>query len=103
MGLNPFWYRKFGFNPLLGLEPMAPILPQLPAIHANHSATYVCMYICMYVCIYACMFSSLFQYSSLFKGLNISFPMSTFQLRTRPLCLISGGCYGNKSVHTSSC
>ena len=38
-GLNPFWPHKFGFKPLLGLEPMAPIRPQLLVIHANHSAT----------------------------------------------------------------
>ena len=29
----------FGFKPLLGLEPMAPIRPQLLVSHANHSAT----------------------------------------------------------------
>ena len=31
---------KFGFKPLLGLEPMAPIHPQL----------LVCMCVCVYVC-----------------------------------------------------
>ena len=36
---TPFWPHKFGFNPLLGLEPMAPIRPQLLVSHANHSAT----------------------------------------------------------------
>ena len=39
MGLNPFWPHMFGFKPLLGLEPMAPIRPQLLVSHANHSAT----------------------------------------------------------------
>ena len=61
-GLNPFWFHKFGFKPLLGIEHMAPIRPQLPANHANHSATetsmcvYVCVYVCMYVfeCLYVC-------------------------------------------------
>ena len=56
-GLNPFWPHKFGFKPLLGLEPMAPIRSQLPSSHANHSATetsYVRMYVCvyMYICTY---------------------------------------------------
>ena len=57
LALNPFWPHKFGFKPLLGLEPMAPIRPQLPAIHATYSATkcmYVCMYVRMYVCMYVC-------------------------------------------------
>ena len=42
---------KFGFKPLLGLEPMAPIRPQLLVSHANHSATEtsICMYVCVYV------------------------------------------------------
>ena len=40
----------FGFKPLLGLEPMAPIRPQLLVSHANHSATETSMYVCMYVC-----------------------------------------------------
>ena len=38
-GLNPFWSHKFGFKPLLRLEPMVQIRPQLPTSHANHSAT----------------------------------------------------------------
>ena len=38
-GLNPFWPHMFGLKPLLGLEPMAPIRPQLLVSHANHSAT----------------------------------------------------------------
>ena len=66
MRLNPFWPHKFGSKPLLGLESMAPIRPQLPASHANHSANetcmcvcvcmYVYMYVLMYVCIYVCVF-----------------------------------------------
>ena len=74
-GLNLFWPHKFGFHPLLGLEPMAPIRPQLLVSNANHSATetsmfalnkcvygwmavctYVCMHVCMHVCIYVCMY-----------------------------------------------
>ena len=51
-GLNPFWPHKFGFKPLLGLEPMAPIRPQLLVSQANHSATETSMYVCMYVCMY---------------------------------------------------
>ena len=42
----------FGFKPLLGLEPMAPIRPQLLVSHANHSATETSMYACMNVCMY---------------------------------------------------
>ena len=38
-GIRSFLAFKFGFKPLLGLEPMAPILPQLLVSHANHSAT----------------------------------------------------------------
>ena len=54
-----FGLTSFGFKPLLGLEPMAPICPQLLVSHANHSATetsimYVFMYICVYVCMYIC-------------------------------------------------
>ena len=37
--LYPFWPHMFGLKPLLGLEPMAPIRPQLLVSHANHSAT----------------------------------------------------------------
>ena len=54
-GLNPFWPHKFGFKPLLGLEPMAPIRPQLPFSHANHSATEISRYI-MCVCVCVCVF-----------------------------------------------
>ena len=50
-GIKSFWPHKFGFKPLLGLEPMAPIRPQLLVSHANHSATETSMYACMYVCI----------------------------------------------------
>ena len=53
----------FGLKPLLGLEPMAPIRPQLLVSHANHSATEtsICMYVCMYACMgvwmyYVCMY-----------------------------------------------
>ena len=48
----------FGLKPLLGLEPMAPIRPQLLVSHANHSATEtsICMYVCMYVLMYVCMY-----------------------------------------------
>ena len=53
-GINPFWPHMFGLKPLLGLEPMAPIRPQLLVSHANHSATESSMYVCMYVCIYVC-------------------------------------------------
>ena len=42
----------FGLKPLLGLEPMAPIRPQLLVSHANHSATETSMYVCMYVFMY---------------------------------------------------
>ena len=35
MGLNAFWPHKFGFKPLLGFEPMAPIRPQVPASHTH--------------------------------------------------------------------
>ena len=53
----------------LGFEPMAPIRPQLPSSHANHSATEtslvldvwevvtnvcVCIYIYIYIYIYVC-------------------------------------------------
>ena len=56
MGLNPFCPHKFCSKLLLGLEPMAPIRPQLLVSHANHSATEIslCMYVC-YVCMY-CMY-----------------------------------------------
>ena len=32
-----------GIKPLLGLEPMAPIRPQLLVSHANHSANETCI------------------------------------------------------------
>ena len=59
---------KLGLKPLVGLEPMAPIRPQLSASHANHSTTetYVCigvyMYACMYVCMCVCMYMCLCMY-----------------------------------------
>ena len=43
-------YRSF--KALLGLEPMAPIRPQLLVSHANHSATETSLYICMYDYVY---------------------------------------------------
>ena len=42
----------FGYKPLLGLEPMAPIRPQLTVSHANHSATETSMCVSLYVCIH---------------------------------------------------
>ena len=60
-GLNHVWPHKFGFKPLLGFEPIAPIRPQLLVSHDNHSATETSMYVCstiyvciMYVCVYMC-------------------------------------------------
>ena len=66
-GIKSFLASQVWFKPLLGLEPMARIRPQLPVSHANHSTTvcvcvcgcvYVCVYVyvcvCMYVCIYVC-------------------------------------------------
>ena len=44
----------FGFKPLLGLEPMAPIRPQLLVSHANHACVCMCIYVCMYACMYVC-------------------------------------------------
>ena len=38
-GIKSFLPSRFGIKPLLGLEPMAPIRPQLLVSHANHSAT----------------------------------------------------------------
>ena len=56
--IKSFWPHKFGFKPLLGLESMAPIHPQLLVSHANNSATEtsLCMYVCvyMYICMYVC-------------------------------------------------
>ena len=57
-GIKSFLSSRFGIMPLLGLEPMTPIRPQLLVSHANHSAT-VCMYVCIDVCMcvymYVCM------------------------------------------------
>ena len=66
----------FGLKPLLGLEPMAPIRPQLLVSHANHLATetsmyvcmYVCMYVLMYVCMYVCMYACMHVKKSKGKG-----------------------------------
>ena len=38
-GIKSFLASRIGIKPLLGLEPMAPIRPQLLVSHANHSAT----------------------------------------------------------------
>ena len=48
-GIKSFLASLFGIKPLLGLEPMAPIRPQLLV------CMYVYMYACIYVCMYACM------------------------------------------------
>ena len=87
-GIKSFLASQIVFKPLLGLEPMAPIRPQLPTNHANHSATktspciyvflyvgiyvcmcmyiclhvFVCMYVCMYVCMCVCMYLSIYLY-----------------------------------------
>ena len=58
--IKSFLPHKFGFKPLLGHEPVVPIQLQLPASHANHSATEtslcvcVCMCACVCVCVRAC-------------------------------------------------
>ena len=63
-GIKSFLASRFGIKPLLGLEPMAPIRPQLLVSHANHSATETCMYVCMYVLmydyIYVCMYHCMY-------------------------------------------
>ena len=57
---------------------MAPIRPQLPASHANHSATetslcmYVCTYehmyvLCMQVRTYECMYVCMYAYNILWQ------------------------------------
>ena len=54
-----------GFKPLQGLEPVAPIGPQLLVSHANHSGhPYVCMYVlvCMYVFLCVCMYVCVYVY-----------------------------------------
>ena len=53
-GINPFWPHKFCFKLLLGLEPMAPIRPQLLVSHANLRDMCICKHACMYdhVCTY---------------------------------------------------
>ena len=61
-GIKSFLASHAGFEPLLGLEPMAPIRPQLQASHANQPfghgniPMYVCMYVCMYACLSVCMY-----------------------------------------------
>ena len=55
----------FGFKPLLGLEPMALIRPQLLVSHANHSATETSMYVLMYACMYVyyvCMYHNVITF-----------------------------------------
>ena len=55
--INPFWPVTFGFKPLLGLEPLTTIRPNLPASTLTiHVCMYVCMYVCVYVCMYVCMY-----------------------------------------------
>ena len=73
MGLTPFWPHKFRFKPLLGLEPMTPMLPQLLVSHANHSATETSMYVCMYVCmyVYVCVFTIYLFISIYLSGVGI--------------------------------
>ena len=71
-GLNPFWPHKFGFKPLLGLEPMALIRPQLPASHANHLATETCMYVCVCGCIYVCICIYVSMHIYIYTEINIS-------------------------------
>ena len=61
-GIKPFWPHMFGLKPLLGLEPMAPIRPQLLVSHANHSATETSMYVCMYVCMFVSLYVTLYVY-----------------------------------------
>ena len=69
-GIKSFLASQVWFKPLLGLEPIAPIRPQLPVSQANHSATETCMYVRMYaymyacvcVCLYICMYVCLCMY-----------------------------------------
>ena len=53
---------------------MAPIREQLPASHANHSATetslYVCMCVCVYVCVYVCMYVCMYVSMSYNLGIR---------------------------------
>ena len=51
-GIKSFLASRIGIKPLLGLEPMAPIRPQLLVSHANHSATETSIYLYIYVCMY---------------------------------------------------
>ena len=57
-GIKSFLVSQVWFQAVAGLEPMAPIRPQLLVSHANHSATEtsICMYVCVYICIYACIY-----------------------------------------------
>ena len=56
-GIKSFWPHTFGFKPLLELEPMAPIRPQLLVSHANHSTTKTSLSVRMYVCTNVCMYT----------------------------------------------
>ena len=74
----------FGLKPLLGLEPIAPIRPQLLVSHANHSATetsmylymcvcvYVFAYVCMYVCMYVYIYIYIYMYVSMYWCMTTS-------------------------------
>ena len=72
-GIKSFLASRFGIKPLLGLEPMAPIRPQLLVSHANHSATETSMYVCMYVCvcIYVCMYMYVCMYVCIYVYIYI--------------------------------
>ena len=82
-GIKSFLASRFGIKPLLGLEPMAPIRPQLLVSHTNHSATetsmYVCMYVYMYVCVsvFMCVFMSVFIYVYMLLFILNFVPIST--------------------------
>ena len=54
-GIKSFLAHKFGFKPLLGLEPMAPIRPQLLVSHRD---MYVCMYVC--ICLSLCIYEGMY-------------------------------------------
>ena len=64
-GLTPFWPHKFGFKPLLGLEPVALIRPQLPASHATiWPPRHVCM--CVWVWVHICMYMYICKYAYIY-------------------------------------
>ena len=72
---------------MLGLEPMAPIRPQLLVSDANHSATetsmYVCMYVCIDVCIYVCMYVCMYVLSEQAVGTHSSYQLGSL---SRTVC-----------------